>query len=56
MRQLPVGNNFQDALEIKEESEIEIPEGFFVTKNLYLSTQQTNNGLSASVNMVGSPA
>ncbi len=37
MRQLPVGNNFQDALEIKEESEIEIPEGFFVTKNLYLS-------------------
>ena len=37
MKQLPVGNNFQDALEIKHESEIEIPEGFFVTKNSYLS-------------------
>ena len=34
MKQLPVGNNFQDALEIKHESEIEIPEGFFVQKTL----------------------
>ena len=37
MKQLPVGNNFKDALEIKKESEMEVPEGFFVTKNSYLS-------------------
>ena len=37
MKNLPEGNNFQNALEIREESELKIPEGFFATKNLFLS-------------------
>ena len=37
MKSLPKGNNFEDSLEIREESEIEIPAGCFATKNLYLS-------------------
>ena len=37
MKKLPEGNDFENALEIKEESKIVIPEGCFATKNKYLS-------------------
>jgi NADPH-dependent curcumin reductase CurA len=37
MKERPVGNDFSSALELKKESKIDMPEGCFVTKNLYLS-------------------
>ena len=37
MKNLPEGNDFESALEIKEESKIEIPEGCFATKNSFIS-------------------
>ena len=37
MKKLPEGNDFENALEIKEESKLIIPEGCFATKNKYLS-------------------
>ena len=37
MKKLPDGNDFESALEIKEENKIIIPEGCFATKNKYLS-------------------
>ena len=37
MKKLPEGNDFENALEIKEENKLIIPEGCFATKNKYLS-------------------
>ena len=37
MKNLPEGNDFESALEIREESKIEIPEGCFATKNSFIS-------------------
>ena len=37
MKKLPEGNDFESALEIKEENKLIIPEGCFATKNKYLS-------------------
>ena len=36
-KKLPDGNDFESALEIKEEDKLIIPEGCFATKNKYLS-------------------
>ena len=37
MKTLPDGNDFESALEMREENKIEIPEGCFATKNSFLS-------------------
>ena len=37
MKSLPNGNNFEEALEIKEEPSLDVPLGCFATKNIYLS-------------------